>query len=108
MDLQIYYKKIRETVEAIAEIATVIVSLETPDGGREGVRTEAPRRIAAKMVVEGSARLATAEEALEFRKQNAEAKRRADQLAAASRMQFAVVSPGELRNVKGAVRPSAE
>lgn len=76
--------------------------------GGGGVRTEALRRIAARMVVEGSARLASAEEALEFRKQNAEAKRRADQAAAASRMQFTVVSPGELRAAKGLGRPSTE
>ena len=101
MDLQIYYKKIRETEENLRDTAVVVVSLETPDGGREGVRTEVPRRIAAKMLVEGAARMATADEAREFQEQKVEAKRQADQLAAASRMQFTVVSPGELRRLRG-------
>jgi hypothetical protein len=50
--------------------------------------------------VEGAARLATVEEASEFQEQKVEAKRQADQLAAASRMQFTVVSPNELRRLK--------
>lgn len=100
MDLQVYYKKIRTMEESLKDPAIVLVSLETPDGGREGVRTEVPRRIAARMVVEGSARLATADEAREFQEQKAESKRQAEQLAAASRMQFAVISPNELRRLK--------
>ena len=108
MDLQIYYKKIRETEDGLKDPSVVVVSLETPDGGREGVRTEVPRRIAAKMIVEGAARLATAEEAREFQEQKAEAKRQVDQLAAASRMQFTVISPNELRKLKGAGQPGKD
>ncbi len=52
--------------------------------------------------------LATAEEAQEFQEQKAEAKRQADQVAAASRMQFTVVSPNELRKLKGTVQPGKE
>jgi hypothetical protein len=108
MDLQIYYRKIRETEDALKDPAVVLVSLETQDGGRAGVRTEAPRRLAARMIVEGHARVATAEEAQEFQEQKAEAKRQADQAAAASRMQFTVVSPNELRRLKGTVQPGKE
>jgi protein-disulfide isomerase-like protein with CxxC motif len=108
MDLQVYYKKIRALEESLRDPSAVLVSLETPDGGREGVRTEVPRRIAAKMIVEGGARLATTEEAREFQDQKAEAKRQADQLAAASRMQFAVISPNELRKLKGGAQPGKE
>ncbi len=108
MDLQVYYKKIRAMEESLHDLSVVLVSLETPDGGREGVRTEVPRRTAARMIVEGGARLATAEEAREFQEQKAEAKRQADQLAAASRMQFAVISPGELRKLKGGAQPGKE
>jgi hypothetical protein len=53
------------------------------------------------MIVEGAARVATAEEAREFQDQKVEAKRQADQIAAASRMQFTVISPNELRKLKG-------
>ena len=86
----------------------VLVSLETPDGGRPGVRTEVPRRIAAKLIVEGGARLATTEEAHDFQEQKAEAKRQADQLAAASRMQLTVISPSELRKFRGGAQTGKE
>jgi len=108
MDLQIYYKKIRELEESLKDPSVVVVSLETPDGGRAGVRTEVPRRIAAKMLVEGAVRLATAEEAHEFEEQKAEAKRQADQAAAASRLQFTVISPSELRKLKGTGQPGRD
>jgi len=101
MDLQIYYKKIREAENNLKDPAVLVVSLETPDGGRPGVRTEVSRRIAAKMIVEGAARVATPQEAREFQEEKAESKRQADQLAAASRLQFTVISPNELRRLKG-------
>jgi len=62
MDLRIYYQKIRDAQATISDPHPVIVSRETPDGGKEGTLTEVPSAIAAKMVVEGAARLATAEE----------------------------------------------
>jgi len=108
MDLQVYFKKIRAVEESLKDPSAVVVSLETQDGGREGVRTEVPRRIAARMIVEGAARLATADEAREFREQNADAKRQVDQIAAASRMQFTVNSPTELRKLKGSAQPGKD
>jgi hypothetical protein len=48
MDLQIYYRKIRAMEDSLKDPSVVLVSLETPDGGREGVRTEVPRRIGAR------------------------------------------------------------
>lgn len=108
MDLQIYYKKIREAEDSLNDPSVVLVSLETPEGGRVGVRTEVPRRIAAKMIVEGRARLASAEEVHDFQEQKLEAKRQADQVAAASRMQFAVISSSELKKLKGTVPAGKE
>ena len=108
MDLQIYYRKIREIEQNLSDPSVVVVSQDTPDGGREGVRTEVPRRTAAKMIVEGSARLATNEEAIDFQERKAEAKARADQLAAASRMQFTVVSQSDLRKLKSGTRSGGE
>ncbi len=72
MDLKAYYQKLRTTEGSIAEPQAILVSLATPDGGRAGVLTEAPRAVAAKMIVEGSARLATEEESEGFRAQAAE------------------------------------
>ena len=108
MDLQVYFKKIRAMEDSLKEPSPILVSLETQDGGRAGVRTEVPRRTAATMIVEGAARLATAEEAREFQEQNAEAKRQAEQLAAASRMQFTVVASNEIRKLKGGPQPVKE
>jgi hypothetical protein len=108
MDLHVYFRKIRAMEDSLKDPSAVLVSLETPDGGREGVRTEVPRRIAARMMVEGAARLATADEAREFQEQKVEAKRQADQLAAASRMQFTVISPNELRKLRGGAQPGKE
>jgi hypothetical protein len=108
MDLQVYYKKIRAVEASLKEPSVVVVSLDTPDGGQEGLRTEVPRRIASRMIVEGAARLATIDEAREFLEQKAEAKRQADQAAAASRMQFTMISPSELRKLKGGVTAGKE
>ena len=92
MELKVYYQKLRQVEEGIAEPYVVVSSLETPDGGRAGVLTEAPRAIAARLIVDGGARLATSEEAVTFREQIAEAKRVAELSAAASRIQVTVVS----------------
>lgn len=98
MDLREYYQKIRETEQKLTGSSVVVVSTQTPDGGKEGVRTEVPKHIAAKMLVEGRARLASDVEAREFAEQKLEAKQLADEIAAASRMQVTVVASNELRN----------
>ena len=102
MDLKVYYQKIREVERSIPEEDPVVMSHETADGGKAGVQTEVPRYRAAKMIVEGTARLATAEEAKDFREQKAEAKRVADQRSAASRLQVTVVSESDLRAIRSA------
>lgn len=105
MDLKVFYQKLRQMEASLSEPQVVVVSLETADGGRPGVRTEVPRELAARMVVENRARLATPEESAEFREQTAEAKRAADQAAAASKIQIAVVSESDLRTLKSSLRP---
>ena len=108
MNLKHYYQNIREVEASIPEAYPIVVSLASPDGGKEGTRTETPRRVAAKLITEGAARLASADEAQEFREQQAEAKRNADQIAAANRVQFAVLSPAELNRLKGGARPAKD
>jgi len=100
MDLKVYYRKRREAEESLPE-PCVVVSLDTPDGGRAGVRTEVRRALAAKMIVDGAARQATAQEVKSFLDEKAEARRAAEQLAAARRMQVTVVPSGEWRKTKG-------
>ena len=67
MDVRAYYQKIRKLEAEIAEPFVVVVSRETPDGGRPGVMTEVPRGLAAKLIVEEQAAKATPEEAAKFR-----------------------------------------
>jgi hypothetical protein len=69
MDLRGYFEKIKEFEAKTKDAFAVIVSLESPDGGRAGILTEVSRSLAAKMVVEGLARLANAEEKRSFDKQ---------------------------------------
>ncbi len=100
MDLKVYYQKLRQVEASITEPQVVVVSLETADGGRAGVFSEAPRTVAAKMVVEGRGRLANETETAEFREQVAEAKRAKEQALAASRMQLTVISEADLRALR--------
>jgi hypothetical protein len=106
MDLKVYYQKLRETESGIAEAHAVVVSLGTPDGGRAGVVTEVPRAIAARLIVESSARQATAEEAQAFREDCAEKQHLAERAAVASRIQVTVVpepetkKPGAVKGIK--------
>jgi hypothetical protein len=104
MDLRAYYQKIHEIESKIAEAFAVVVSLETADGGKAGTLTEVSPGIAAKMLADGSARLALSEEATAFREQQTEASRVAEQEAAAGRVHLSVVSTSELNQLKSAVR----
>jgi hypothetical protein len=67
MDLRAYYQKIRTLEASLAEGSVVVVSRETPDGGKPGVKTAVSRSLAAKLIVEDQAALASPEEAAEFR-----------------------------------------
>jgi len=102
MDLNVYYQKIRAQEAAIAEAFPIVVSHATGDGGKDGHRTEVPKRLAAKMIVEGMARLATVEETLTFRDAQNAAVALAKQLAAAATMQVAVLASSELDKLRAA------
>jgi hypothetical protein len=62
MDLRVYYQKIREVESGIREPFVTVVSRATADGGKAGVKTDVPRRVAARLVVEGKADLAEADD----------------------------------------------
>jgi hypothetical protein len=66
MDLRQFYRKIREVESSIAEKYPLVTSYATGDGGKEGGVVEVPRYQAARMIVEGKARLSTDEERKEF------------------------------------------
>ena len=97
MDLRAYYQKIRKIEADIKDDVVVIVSRETPDGGKPGVRTDVPRGLAARMVAEEKADLATPEDAAAFRA-DAEAKSKAAN-------QAPTLNESEVRALRTALRP---
>lgn len=101
MNVKVYYQKLHSVEESIPGPHAVLVSLETPDGGRAGVMTEAPRRVAARLIVEGKARIASEEEAKAFQAEAAEVQRRAEEALMAERARLAAA-------VESAVRRPAE
>ena len=100
MDLRAYYKKIREFESTIDEADVVVVSHATRDGGRDGVRTEVPRGVAARMLADGQVRLATEEESSEFRNDTRRAHETALQQVTSSRGQVVVVPGGQTARAK--------
>jgi hypothetical protein len=66
MDVRIYFQKVRQIEAMILKPDAVVMSLETPDGGKAGVMTEVSRTMAARLVAENKARLTTEEESNAF------------------------------------------
>ena len=104
MDLKAYYEKLRRIEAEMTDRDVVVVSLETPDGGKPGVKIEVPREIAAKLIVESRARLASEKETAAYQAETVETKRVADQAAEASRMQLRVLSDADYQTLKGRQR----
>jgi len=100
MNLRTYYQKIRDIEQALVEPFVVLESNETADGGKEGLLTEVPRQLAAKMMADGRARLAGERAIRGFHQDKAEAKRAADQEAITNKMQMMLVPAAELVKTK--------
>lgn len=100
MDLRSYYTRIRETEETLKGEHLVVVSLQTSEGGKPGVRTEVTRGIAARLIAEGRARVASDEEAIAFYEIHRESKERIDQEEAARRLQVMVIPAHEYNKSK--------
>lgn len=100
MDLRAYYRKVRETAEQIAEDFVVVVSEETPERGKAGVKTEVTRSNAAKMIADGRARLATDAETASFHEENRKALERLQREEAARHLQVMVVPRHDLKKIE--------
>jgi hypothetical protein len=98
MDLKQYFRKIRQVEAGLTERFPIVVSLETPDGGRPGLISEISRETAAKMIVEGRAVLASEEEKETYRVQQAFARQAAEKAELAKRVQVAIISDRELKH----------
>lgn len=105
MDLRVFFQKLRKIEQEIVEPHVVMVSDETPDGGRAGQLTEVSRSNAARLILEGHAHLATAEQAVEFHAAARKALDEAQQRMIAEKVQVTVVSEADLRAMKTAARP---
>lgn len=97
MDLKQYFRKIREVESSLMEPDALIVSLDTADGGKAGTVSEVRSHIAAKMIVEGRAALASDEQREEFRVQQQNGKKAVERAEMAKRVQVAILSDSDLQ-----------
>jgi hypothetical protein len=95
VDLRQYFRKMRELESNISEPFPVVVSLETPDGGKPGLMTEVSRFNAAKMIIEGRAVLATEGEKKTYREQQAALRSAAEKAELAKRVQVAILADSD-------------
>jgi hypothetical protein len=97
MDLRSYYKRVQDAEALLTGESLVVASLATAEGGKEGVMTEVPRRIAAKLIAEGRARVATEDETGAFHESHRAAKQRYEMEEAARRVQVMVIPSTDLK-----------
>jgi hypothetical protein len=104
MDLRAFFQKLRKIELEIVDPHVVMVSNETPDGGRPGQLAEVSRSNAARLILEGHAHLASAEESAVFRAAARKALEEAQQRLLADKVQVNVISDADLRALKSASR----
>jgi len=104
MDLRAFYQKLRKIEQEITDSHVVVVSHETPDGGRPGQLAEVSRSIAARLILEGRAHLSTIEESAEFRAAVQKGVQEARQREMANKVQVNVISEADLRAIKSSAR----
>jgi hypothetical protein len=96
MDLTSYYIKMREQQAIISDEFPVVVSHATSDGGAKGRMTEVTKRIAARLIVEGMARLADALETHQFHTLKQEAKAAIENAARGSALEATQIAMSKL------------
>jgi hypothetical protein len=92
VDLRQYFRKIREAEASLTDEYPIVSSLETSDGGKAGIVSEVPRSIAARMIVEGRAVIATEAERELYRQEQLDGKARAEKAELAKRVQVAFIA----------------
>jgi len=97
MDLRQYFRKIREIESSIEDRDALVSSLETPEGGKAGIVSEVSRPIAAKMIAEGRAVLATAEEREKYLRDLAERVAESERVELAKKVHVTLLREPELR-----------
>ena len=106
MDLRVFYQKIRKVEQELDGDYVVVVSQETADGGRPGRMAEVRKPVAARMIVEGRARLASAEEC---KTRNAALERAAEALKRREMIERAhvrLLSDADIDALRAAMKPT--
>ena len=106
MDIRGYFQKVEETEATIGTPYVFIVSEPTPDGGKAGVVSEVSRAVAARLIAEGRARLASDAQEREYRAAKDRARSVLEQERLANRVQVTVLSDNELRSIRTPPRPA--
>jgi len=107
MDLKKYYQELNELEGTIAGKDVYVVSWSTPDGGKAGIITHVPRRVGCQLVIEGKARLASAEEIEAYEREQGVRRAALEHEQYASRIQVHVVADSrdsggrEVKPIKG-------
>ncbi|MBI4893433.1 MAG: hypothetical protein HY821_22620 [Acidobacteria bacterium] len=103
MELQKYFRELREKEAEISGKDIYVTSLATGDGGKPGVVTQVPKRLGCQLMVERKARLASEEEVAAFLKEQEVRRAEIDSQVYAQRLQVQVVSNPKfgLREPKG-------
>ena len=101
MDLRQYFRKVEQLEAAMSDPYQIVISLDTPDGGKAGMLSEVSRANAAKLIAEGRAALATEAEKEQFSKRQKQARDAAQQAEMARRVQVTVVSEADLVRLQG-------
>ena len=104
MDMRQFFKKIREVEDVIKIPEVILVSNQTDDGGKAGVKNEVKRSVAARMIAEGKARLATEDETKEFHQAAAEAFKLGQDAVNSGKVQLAVLTDSEMKAIKSALK----
>jgi hypothetical protein len=100
MDIRVYFQKVREIERNIHDPFVVVMSLETPEGGKPGRMTEVSRSSAAQLIADGRVRLASVEEAQAFHDEAKNALIVIEEAKMADKIQLTVVSEQANRIVK--------
>jgi len=100
MDLKHYYAEVATMEETIEGEDVLVVSRPTGDGGKAGVISEVSRQVAARLVVEKKARLATSEEVDYYRLEQSEGHKLRQEAALSQRVQVTLVSEHEWKSLQ--------
>lgn len=98
MDLKQYFRRLREIENSFVDSYPVLVSLDTPDGGKSGLISEMSRHVAAKMIVEGRAIPASEEQKTFYYQQQEAIKRASEKAEMAKRVQVAIIADPEFQS----------